>query len=123
MYLPLDGVRVTAGYGTLKNVGNKELNLKIVSAQGFKAVELHETLEKNGMMKMQKVESLKLGVNETFELKPGGNHIMLFDPLKKFKDSEKVKITFSDGTQNLLLHFNMQPRETAQKPNKEHHHH
>lgn len=94
IFQPLTGAAATAGYGTIKNPSNKEITVEIVKAEGFKAVELHETVSKEGMMSMQKVESFKVPQKGSFELVPGGNHIMLFEPSKNFAENDKVKVTF-----------------------------
>lgn len=123
VYLPLEGVRVTAGYGNIKNVTKNNIKISIVSAEGFKAVELHETSEKDGMMKMQKVDSFEILKNKSLNLKPGGHHIMLFDPTSKFEEGQLIPITFTDGKQNFNLDFKIQSRDHSKKSDDHKHHH
>lgn len=110
IYKPLQGSNATAGYGTLKNKTAEAVTLAVVSADGFKAVELHETITTGGMMKMQKVDSIRIDKNGSFEWKPGGNHVMLFDPTKDFKENEEVLVHFKSGDKKISLPFKIKPR-------------
>jgi copper(I)-binding protein len=47
-----------------------------VSSPIADSLELHETINDNGIMKMRPVAALPLASGETVELKPGGYHIM-----------------------------------------------
>ncbi len=113
IFQPTKGSNATAGYGLLKNISTKEIKITVVSADGFKAVELHETVAEKGMMKMKKVESIQLSKDGTFELKPGGNHIMLFDPTKEFKDGDLIRVTFDVDKNQVTIPFAIKPRATA----------
>lgn len=90
IFTPLAGSSATAGYGTLKNISNAKIEILGLRSGAFKAAELHETKEENGLMKMKKLAKLVLNPGETFELKPGGNHMMLFDATKSLKASDEV---------------------------------
>lgn len=120
-YLPVKGTNATAAYGVIENATKKELTLSVVSADGFKAVELHETVSEKGMMKMKKKDSFKLKAGEKLELKPGGNHIMLFDAQRDFIDGMAVQITFKAGDQTFSLPFAMKPRVAAEHDHSHHH--
>lgn len=94
IFAPLKGTNTTAGYGTVKNLTDQEIELKISKVEPFKAVETHETKEKSGHMAMEKVESFKIPAKASFELKPGGNHIMLFDATREVKAGDELTVQF-----------------------------
>lgn len=123
IYKPLQGSRATAGYGTFKNTGKEDVTVSIVSLDGFKAVELHETVAENGMMKMRKVENFIVKKGGTFELKPGGNHIMLFDPSQEFKEGETLQVVFKSGDKQFSLPFELKARDKKPEQKNPHAHH
>lgn len=118
VFIPMKGSNATAGYGSIKNMTSKDLRLSVTSAEGFKAIELHETISEKGMMKMQKMEGVNLLKNTSFDLKPGGNHIMLFDPIKEFKEGDIVQVTFSLGKQKAKIPFKI--RQRTESPHAPH---
>ncbi len=98
LYVPLKGSTVTAGYVTVENDGDKAVALKVKALSPFKTVETHETIDKNGMASMQKIETFTVPAKGKLELKPGAHHIMLFDPSREIKTNEELKAQFSvDG--------------------------
>ncbi|MBX3040955.1 MAG: copper chaperone PCu(A)C [Bdellovibrionaceae bacterium] len=121
VFLPLKGSNATAGYGILRNQSSEKITLSVVSAEGFKATELHETVEEKGLMKMKKVESFAIEPKGSFELKPGGNHIMLFDALKELRDGETVSVTFQTNKGPVKVPFKLKPRTETPDPHAHHH--
>lgn len=110
IYAPVKGSNSTAGYGTIKNNTDKAVTLKISKVSPFKAVETHETLEKQGKMSMKKVESFSIAAKSSFELKPGGNHIMLFDPSREVKVGEELKVEFMVDSKPVEMTFKVEAR-------------
>lgn len=119
IFMPLQGSNATAGYGVMKNISKKDVTVTITSAAPFKAVELHETKEKDGRMAMQKVETLTLKPNETLDMKPGGHHIMLFDATEAVKKDQVIQVKFTVNKQEQSVPFKVIPRAEQQH---EHHH-
>lgn len=120
IFAPLKGTPATAGYGVFENTTNKDIKLTIESAAPFKAVELHETTEKDGKMAMQKVDVLVVPAKGKLELKPGGHHIMLFEPNREVKNNETIKVVFKEDGKTTEYSFKVVPRVEA---TEEHHHH
>lgn len=120
IYAPLQGTNATAGYGTITNTSNKTVVVKVEKVDGFKATELHESLEKDGRMSMQKVEAIKIEAKKSFDLKPGGYHIMLFDPTKKFKEGEMVSVTLNVDGKSFKQEFKIVPRLKKQEDHSHH---
>lgn len=121
IYTPLKGASATAGYGVFKNNSKESITVSIDKAEGFKAVEMHESLMKDGRMAMQKIENITIEQNKEFILKPGGHHIMLFDATKEFKDGDQTKVTFKVNGKPVTYEFTMEPR--LKNESKEKHHH
>ena len=110
VFAPMKGSNTTAGYGKIKNISTKEVILKVTSASPFKAVETHETKEKAGKMAMEKVESFTIPAQGVLELKPGGNHIMLFDASREIKAGEELVIAFDVNGQSVNMKFKVENR-------------
>ena len=75
---PIDGREITAGYCDITNIGTAPVAITGFSGEGLR-VEIHETIDEDGMMRMRPVPSLHLAPGETVSLAPGGKHLMLFD--------------------------------------------
>lgn len=86
------GAKVGAGFMTLKNAGNAE---RVVGASSPVAgrVEMHVTVREGDVMKMREVQGFEVPARGTFELKPGGAHLMLMDLKRPLKKGEKVPLT------------------------------
>ncbi|RYZ83779.1 MAG: copper chaperone PCu(A)C [Proteobacteria bacterium] len=121
IYRPLAGSSATAGYGTIINPTDEEVQIVGIEAEGFKASEIHTTIEENGLMKMRRIELIPISAKGRFELKPGGNHIMLFDSLRAFKSGDKVQVTFKTKKSKTALPFIITERPTAEPVSHSHH--
>lgn len=75
---PVAGRTVTAGYCEITNTGSAPVSITGFTAEGLR-VEIHETIDEDGMMRMRPVTGLDLDPGETVSLEPGGKHLMLFD--------------------------------------------
>jgi len=71
------GAANSAGYLTVTNSSESPLTIIGASSPAASRVELHTTLQQDGMMRMRAVESLPLAPGESAELAPGGMHLML----------------------------------------------
>ena len=119
IFLPVKGSNATAGYGVLKNISKKSITVEVVSAVPFKAIELHETLEKDGRMSMQKINQITIAPNQIFELKPGGHHIMLFDASQDLKKDQMVSLVMKINNKEQKFNFKVVPRVES---SHSHHH-
>lgn len=76
---PLPGQTVAMGTLTINNEGAADRLLSVTTPLTDRA-ELHTHItDAGGVMKMRRVESLAVPARGTLVLKPGGDHIMLFD--------------------------------------------
>ncbi len=93
------GAYATAGFMTLHNGGETDVDLLAAAADGFEAVELHRSVNKDGMHRMIEQERIAIPAGEAVQLAPGGYHIMLIGlqrPLVE-GDSVPIELTFDDG--------------------------
>ena len=75
----LPGQTVTAGYCDLVNSGPEDAVLVAVSTPIAASVEIHETRNEAGMVRMRRLERVVVPAGSTVRLRPGGMHLMLFD--------------------------------------------
>ena len=86
------GAKVGAGFMQLRNAGAAD---RVVGASSPVAgrVEMHVTMREGDVMKMREVTAFEVPAGGTFELKPGGAHLMLMDLKRPLKKGEKVPLT------------------------------
>lgn len=120
IFAPIKGTNATAGYGVFTNNGPRAVSLVIGTVDGFKATELHETKEVDGKMKMSKVSIVTINSKQSFEMKPGGHHIMLFDATREIKEGDKLAVQFLVDGRKESYDFKVVPR--VQKDEGHHHH-
>lgn len=97
----LPGRDVTAGYLTLKNTSQEPVSLVSVTSPGFASVELHDHVQHDGLMKMQKQSAVELPVGKEVVFQPGSLHLMLFDAQQALRIGDSISLTlhFSDGSE------------------------
>ena len=92
--------KMSAAFMTLTN--NADTDLAVIGAESSvaKAVELHNNTMIDGKMRMRQVNQIDLPANQTTELKPGGQHVMLIGLNRALVEGETIdlKLNFSDGS-------------------------
>jgi periplasmic copper chaperone A len=90
------GAKVGAGFMRLRNAGAAD---RVVGASSPVAgrVEMHVTRREGDVMKMREVKSFEVPAGGSFELKPGGAHLMLVDLRRPLTKGEKVPLTLKLG--------------------------
>ncbi len=86
------GAKVGAGFMQLRNKGAAD---RVVGASSPVAgrVEMHVTIRDGDVMRMREVKAFDVPAGGTFELKPGGAHLMLMDLKRPLKQGEKLPLT------------------------------
>ncbi len=86
------GAQVAGGYMLIRNQGVAD---RLVSASSPAAakVELHVHINDGGVMKMREVPGYDVPAKGSFELKPGGAHLMFMNIRQPFREGEKVPVT------------------------------
>lgn len=87
--------RPAAAYAKIMNSGNEDDRLIAASSPAAGRVELHTHLMENGIARMRPVEAIEVPAGGAAELKPGGNHIMLFDLAEPLKKGDKFPLTLT----------------------------
>ena len=86
------GATVGAGYFKVTNTGTKSDRLVGVETSGAGKVEIHESVNENGIAKMREVKSIEIPPGET-SLKSGGYHLMLIDLKQPLAEGMRVPAT------------------------------
>jgi hypothetical protein len=86
------GATVAGGYMVIRNQGAAGDKLVSASSSASAKVELHVTMNDNGVMKMREVPGYDVPAKGEFELKPGGAHLMFVQIKRPFKEGEKVPV-------------------------------
>ncbi len=110
---------VLGAFMQLRNNSNSDVKLISANAQGYGRVEIHQSSEDNGVMRMQKQDFAPVAAHQSLNFKPGGWHIMLIRPTKVPTTGAHVPIQ---------LTFDNAPLQTIdfvvkQSNVKTHHHH
>ena len=98
---PLEGGN-SAGFMLVLNGLDKPVRLTGVSGDLAAAVELHETINDNGVMKMEpRPEGFEIPAGGSLELKPGAKHVMIMGLVKPLVAGDTVNLTlaFDNGDQ------------------------
>lgn len=94
------GATMLAAYLQLHNHGDKMRTLVSLESPAFEHIEVHRSMEKEGMMTMTKLSQVMIAAHGKVAFEPGGLHIMLIKPVAPLKAGNSVDITlrFKDGT-------------------------
>lgn len=82
-----------AVYLTIVNSGSVSDDLIAASSDAAGTVELHQSYEESGMMKMRPVPKLGVPAGGKLEMKPGGYHIMLLNLKRDLKAGQVINLT------------------------------
>jgi len=87
------GAKIGVGFLQLRNAGASPVRVVGASSPVARRVEMHVTTREGDVMRMRQVESLEIPAGGTFELKPGGAHLMLVDLRRPLAKGERVPLT------------------------------
>jgi periplasmic copper chaperone A len=87
------GAKVAAGYMLIRNKSQAPERLLSVSSPAAARVETHVTVKEGDISRMREVKGYEVPANGSFELKPGGAHLMFVDPKRPLKEGDKVPAT------------------------------
>lgn len=85
--------RTSAAYMAIANDGTETERFLGASSPAFDALELHESYEENGVMKMRPVESLEIAPGDAALLEQGGLHLMLIGARQAHAAGEQFPLT------------------------------
>jgi len=112
--------QVLAGYMVIENHTDKEKVLVGVTSPAFNKIEIHKTVNKNGMASMEQQKQLSIAAQGNVKLEPGGFHLMLFNPGKTIKAGDTIAFTlkFANGSTSMIN----APVKKATGGEEQHHH-
>jgi len=98
-------VPVRAGYMTIHNPQSKAVSIVSLRSDAFASIEIHQTIEQDGMMSMEQVPSLKIEPNSSVQLAPGGLHLMMMNPSEPTQpgDQLEIVIVIDDGSEQRVV--------------------
>ncbi len=97
----LPGTSPSGGYFVIRNDSDAARTLVGADAADFQSVQLHRSVEQNGLATMVHVDKVVVPAHGEVKFEPGGYHLMLMGrqhPLTP-GNTEKVTLHFADGTQ------------------------
>ncbi len=90
------GAETGGAFATIANNSQAADKLVSASSPAAQTVELHETVDDNGVMKMvHHPEGWEIPAGGTLELKPGGKHIMLIGLTAPLEVGKKIQVTLN----------------------------
>jgi hypothetical protein len=92
---PAAGVGNGAVYVTIENYGGAPDALLAAATDAARTVELHETINEGGVMRMRPLRKFEVAGGARLEMKPGGHHIMLLGLTRDLKPGDTVKVTLT----------------------------
>jgi len=87
------GAQVAGGYMTIRNKSNVSERLLAASSAAAARVEMHVHVKEGEVVKMRQVQGYDVPAGGSFELKPGGAHLMFLRIARPFKEGEKIPVT------------------------------
>ena len=96
------GMPMAAGYFQIENRGDQDLVLSGVSGAGFESVEMHETVQDQGVSRMRERAQISIPAGGQVSFEPGGLHLMLFGVNPEISASQntqlQLQLTRTDGS-------------------------
>lgn len=92
--LPAVQGRPGAAYFTIENNG-PAARLVGVTSPDAQRIELHDSREEGGIMRMEPLHDLAIPANGSLSFEPGGKHAMLFDIAPKIQRGGTIRLTFT----------------------------
>lgn len=95
------GARMLAGYAVLRNDGETDRRLVAARSDRFGLVEIHRTVQVDGVARMREVEGVDIAAGGQAALQPGGLHLMLMRPSDDVSEGERIEIrlVFDDASE------------------------
>ena len=100
---PAPGRKASVAYMTIHNQGGTPAVLTGISSSRFARVELHQTVLKDGVARMQALGAVTIDANSSTDFAPGGRHVMLLDPTRALKPGDEVTLQFHFESGAILI--------------------
>lgn len=103
--MPPTGAAMAAGYFELRNPGRQTLELVAVTSPGFESIEMHETIDDDGVSRMRRLDTVAVAPGASLRFAPGGKHLMLMGPKPLTRGASlplRLSLRAADGTMRRL---------------------
>jgi copper(I)-binding protein len=117
------GQGILAGYMQIRNESDRPRQITAVKSAAFGSVEIHRTVMKDGIARMEAQSALLVPAAGTLTLKPGDLHLMLIDPHKPLRAGDQVELELQiepNVTQTITAE--VRRSDTAEAHHSHHHH-
>jgi len=114
------GMKVMAGYMTIRNDTGNTHDLTGVSSAQFERVEMHRTIIENEQARMEKQDIMTVKAGDTLKFEPGESHLMLINPLRSLKNGDEIDMSLILENGN-KLEVKTQVRRYSEMQKIEHH--
>jgi len=117
--LPPPVADTAAGYMTIRNTGDRDIEITAVKTDVADHPEFHAMTMHDGMMYMQKMERVVVPAHGGISFDPGGNHLMLTGLQRMLKAGEHLMITLETSNgETVMIHAEV--RDMRSKSNETH---
>lgn len=118
------GVPNSAVYMVMMNHGDQDIEVSGLSASVSDSASIHETLNDDGMMRMQALERVIVPAQGELELVPGGMHVMLMGLQQSLKEGDSVTLTLEfANSDNMDIEVPVISMQQSMNQSIEHHQH
>lgn len=118
--------KVMAAYMEIKNSSEQAHSIISASSDNFERIEFHQSTHINNIASMKQVHKLVIPAKGELELKAGGYHMMLFNPVKKLKAGDQVSFSFkleNGDVINVVMPVKKQDFSSSPHDHHSHEHH
>lgn len=106
----IPGQDKTAGYFELRNGTDTTLRLIGASSATVRAIEMHETVQKDGLSRMRRLDAVEIAPGDSVRFEPGGRHLMLFGVESADAGDPPLEMTLQlDGSAPITVKFEVVP--------------
>ncbi len=87
------GAKLAAGYMVIRNKSASPDRLIGASSPLAARIETHITVKDGDILRMREAKGYDVPAKGSYELKPGGAHLMFVDIKRPFKEGDKIPVT------------------------------
>lgn len=113
----------TAAYLSIKNGGDRSLQITGAYSEPIARVEIHTSVEVDGMVTMEQLKQVTIAPGQVIQFSPGGMHLMMLDLKKMPAPGEQVKLCLNFQSGASVCTQAEVRRASAPLDDKTHHNH
>lgn len=111
--------RATAVFLKITNNSDKDIDLLGAKSDLSDRIELHTHITKGKKVLMTPISKITIPARSSVELKPGGEHIMLFNIKNQIKADTKISLTLEFSNGESLNFGEIESKEVPKPPKKQ----